>query len=179
MSDHSIESALRFCEDQNWSKAKWLGTSFKLAPNDDAPPVLAILFDDYRLGLKVFRSWVDDWGNYDRDDDIRLAIIEGQISEQLPGYTIHISPQSYSSHGQWQRMHPLGIFPETLERFKSAYLKHGEFMLAPIVEHDDGLAYVNANAGIIKRELVFRDVSEIIAPDPDDIVLCNNTDERP
>ena len=172
MSEFSLESAARFCSHPLWSEAVWLGTTFKLAPNNDAPPVMAIMFGDYRLGVNLFRIWVDDWGNFDENNAIRISLVEGDIASQDSGYSVHISPQDVTAgYGQWQRMYPLGLFPDMLEPFKASFEKHQEFMLAPVVRHDDNLAYVNANAGIISRDLKLRDASEICEGDIDEVLL--------
>lgn len=58
-----------------------------------------------------------------------------------------------------------------LAGFKRDYLRHGEFLLAPVVQRDDDQFWFNIEAGIIKRKFHLRHASEIGESDPDAIVL--------
>lgn len=142
---------------------------------------MGLVFADPTKGVELFRGWIDDWGNVDEDDEIRVAVIEGDIAGQAPGYTVRISPAHEAdpgsdvaspTAGQIQRMHPLpgAGAPDMLSRFKQEYLRHGEFLLAPVIERD-GQLWFDVENGIVKRRLELRDAAEIAANDPDAIVL--------
>ncbi len=141
---------------------------------------MGLVFGDWSQGVRLFRSWVEAVGHADEHDDLRVAIIEGDVPGKAPGYSVRISPsfadylhedqQSDGSEkiGRVRRMHPaLGNAPYMLGRFKDEYEKHGEFMLAPVVTRDDDQLWFNPNQGIIKRELVLRRLDEIDEHEPD------------
>lgn len=177
--DHK-HAADEFCNSPLWREALWAATTFRWHPTSEAPPVMGLLFADWRKGINLFRTWTDELGNADEYDDIRVAIVEGDIPGQPPGYSVRISaaqgdweqagnPQG--AVGQVQRMHPLPSLPNMLADFKREYLRHGEFLIAPVVQRDDDQLWFNANAGIIKRELVLRNASDVADDDPDAIVF--------
>jgi len=180
MATEHKQVAKQFCNSPLWREALWAATTFRWHPTGEAPPVMGLLFADWRKGVNLFRTWTDEFGNADEHDDIRVAIIEGNIPGQAPGYAVRISPAQADWNpnraeqpplGQVQRMHPLSHMPEMLMEFKREYLRHHEFLLAPVVQRDDNQLWFNANAGIIKRELVLRRASEIAEDEPDAIIL--------
>jgi len=89
----------------------------------------------------------------------------------MSGYALRISAACDSGPGQVQWMYPLPDSPNMLAKFERDYPRHGEFLLAPVVERDDDQLWFNIEAGIIKRELHLRDASEIGKDDPDAIVF--------
>lgn len=174
------QSAKQFCSSPLWDGALWIATTYRWHPNSDAPPVMGIIFANWATGISLFREWTDAQGNGDTHDDIRVAVIEGDIEGQEPGYSIRISAAQADweqvqmnrlTPSQVQRMHPLRNNPNMLQDFKREYLKHGEFLLAPVVQHDNDEMHFNVQAGIIKRDCVFRDASDIGDNEPDAIVL--------
>ena len=141
---------------------------------------MGLVFANWATGVNLFRTWPKEFDNTDQYDDLRVVVIEGEIPEQQSGYSIRISAaqadweqveMNRPAPSQVQRMHPLPDNPDMLQKFKQEYLKHGEFLLAPVVQQDDDQLYFNVHAGIIKRECVFRDASEIGENDPDAIVF--------
>ena len=164
MTDEIENITDQFCLSDDWCRAGWIGTTFQLHPQSKRPPIAGLIFSDWRQGVNLFRSWVDTVGNADENDDIRVAILEGDLPGTTPGYTIRISPSlneyledddpDRMQVGQVARMHPqFGNAPDMMPRFEEEYAKHGEFMMAPVVQRDDGQFYMNINAGIIKRDL--------------------------
>lgn len=174
------EPAKQFVSDTLWCQALWLATTYRWHPSSEFPPILGLIFTNWPAGVQLFRTWTDSHGNADPQDDIRVAIIEGDIDGQAPGYSIRISAaqadweqvhMNRPAVSHWQRMHPLPENPDMLQDFKREYLKHGEFLLCPIVLHDNDELHFNVQAGIIKRECVFREASDIQSDEPDAIVF--------
>ncbi|QNN24721.1 hypothetical protein HED60_21405 [Planctomycetales bacterium ZRK34] len=185
------QAALRFCESHHWHEAIWLATAYQWHPTSKMPPVLGLVFADGRKGIEIFRTWTDAVGNVDENDDLRVAIIEGDMPGQTAGYTVRLSPSlnEYLDEddtdrrfvGRVVRMHPQFGNPEApdmLARFKQEYQRHGEFMLPPVVQRDDGELYMDVHHGIIKRELVLRHVSDISDDEPDMLSLRECDDEK-
>jgi hypothetical protein len=132
---------------------------------------MGLVFADWEAGLRLFASWTDDWGSNDEDDTIRITFIEGGIEGQLPGYTIRISAEGSDEPGQVQRMHPSEETEDLFGGFKVQYLKHGEFLLCPTVQKEDGQLWFDATKGIIKHKAVFRNAEDISGGDIDAVVL--------
>ena len=172
MKDDSSAGAGGFAVDNRWKSAEWVATTYRWHPTGDAPPILGLVFADWQKGVELFAIWTDECGNTDESDAIRVSIIEGEIEGQLPGYSVHIAAEGKPDPGQVQRMHPT---PETegwLGQFKAQQLKHGEFLLCPCEQRDDGRLWFKPEAGIVKRTCHFRDASEITGEnDPDYAVL--------
>ncbi len=166
---------------ESWQEAIWLATTYRWHPESAAPPVMGLVFADWEKGVEIFQQWIDVNGHEDKTDSIRIAIIEGDIPEQQPGYTIRISANepdqlsdSQNQSGQICRMHPLPETPEMpnmLAQFKREYMLHGEYLLAPVIMKDDNQLWFNVNYGIIKRKLVLRHASEISPNDPDYVIF--------
>jgi len=172
MSDIAKRAAARYCSHQLWLEAGWIATTYRCHPTDDAPPVMGLVFADPDKGLKLFATWTNDWGNQDQNESIRIVVIEGEISDQAAGYTIRLSADSPNADtGQVQRMHPSPETEAMFGQFKAQYLQHGEFLLCPVIQKDDGQLWFNANAGIIKRHIEFRNAEDISEGDIDAIVL--------
>ena len=211
----SFDVASKFCCTKQWDSATWLATTYQWHPTSEMPPVMGLVFADWPKGIELFKSWVDAVGNVDAEDDLRVAILEGYMPGQAPGYTIRISPSlnEYLDEdddgrnyiGRVMRMHPPEAQPpgssvpkaavsaepvipsmmpnlpgniDMLARFKEEYKRHGEFMLAPVVQRDDNQLYMNVHQGIIKRELVIRHVSEIGENEPDMFALRECDDDK-
>jgi hypothetical protein len=161
----------KFCSNPIWQQAQWIATTYRCHPTRQAPPVMGLVFVDWEAGLRLFASWTDDWGSHDEDDAIRIAFIEGGIEGQLPGYTIRISAEGSDDPGQVQRMHPSEETESLFGDFKAQYLKHGEFLLCPTVQKEDGQLWFDATKGIIKHKAVFRNAEDLTEGDVDAVVL--------
>ena len=180
---HSVEPfqvAKQFISSPLWNGALWIATTYRWHSTSEAPPIMGLIFANWATGVNLFREWTDALSNADEQDDIRVAVIEGDIEGQHTGYSIRISAaqadweqvqMNRPAPSQVQRMQPLPQNPKMLQDFKREYIKHGEFLLAPVVQHDNDELHINVQAGIVKRECVFRDASEIGENDPDAIVF--------
>jgi hypothetical protein len=163
-------------------------TTYKWHPTSEAPPLFGLVFENAEAGMQIFRDAQREMNHEDRFEEIRLAIIEGEVpgQEHRPGYSVHLcaDPEAVAAHatfddfvvdpsvvpflGQWNRHYPVPGAPSLLPRFKEEFEKHGEFMLAPAVRHNDGLLYMESSVGIIKNVLLFRQLAEITTPDDPD-----------
>jgi hypothetical protein len=132
---------------------------------------MGLVFADWEAGLRLFTSWTDDWGPHDEDDAMRITFVEGDMEGQLPGYTIRISAEGSDEPGQVQRMHPSEETEHLFGGFKAQYLKHGEFLLCPTVQKEDGQLWFDATKGIIKHRAIFRNAEDIVEGDTDALVL--------
>ncbi len=180
--------AAQFTTHPLWAEAKWSATTYQWHPTGDAPPVMGLVFDNVDAGLQIFRDAERQLNHEDRFEEIRIAIIEGQVDgqEHRPGYSVHVcaDPDALCGHatmadlvvdpyivpflGQWNRHYPVPGTPSLLPRFKAEFERHQEFLLAPTVIRADGQRYMVPELGIVKNILLFRDLSEITSSDDTD-----------
>jgi hypothetical protein len=146
---------------------------------------MGLVFENVEAGLEIFREAERQMHHEDQFDEIRISIIEGAVpgQEHRPGYSVHIcaDPDALCSHatledfvvdssivpflGQWNRHYPVPGTPLLLPTFKEEFDRHKEFMLAPAVPRADGKLYMNPELGIIKKAIIFRQLSDITSPD--------------
>lgn len=184
----SYIKALWFVADDLWSNANWSATTFRWHPRSEAPPVMGLVFDDAVAGQDIFCGWAEGHGNADPLEELRIAIIEGDIEGLRPGYTVHLSGDAEGIQARataegvvapngklpWisrvNRMHPVPGSPPMLARFKEEFAKHREYLLAPVTRRGDGQLWFDVELGIVKHKVHFRQVSDISDNDVDSIV---------
>lgn len=181
------KESMQFIADPRWARAHWSATTFRWHPRSQAPAVMGLVFDNALAGQDLFSGWVAEHGNADPLDEIRVAIIEGDIDGLRPGYTVHLSgdiegifarattegvvvPDPLPWMSRVNRMHPVPGSPPMLARFKEEFTKHGEYLLAPVTRRVDSQLWFDVELGIVKRKVHFRHVSEIADNDVDSIV---------
>lgn len=175
----------RFTTSLLWKDAGWKAATFRCHENSHVPPVMGLVFEDAEAGKELFRGLERAYNHIDRFEELRISIIEGSPRGQQPGYTVHLcpDPDALAMHatgkdlvvsellkirlGRWNRMYPVPGAPPLLPRFKEEFLKHREFLLAPVTRREDGRDYFNSDLGIIKNSIEFRKLSEIEKTDID------------
>ena len=168
-----------------WDRAQWRGTLFACFPG--APPILAIAFEDGEAGKAIFRAWKDRWGDVDKEEALRVAIITG-ISKQNPAeYAVVVGPnlrhiaeedkKVVMFVSRIQRMSPKTS--TNLDNFVATYRKMKRFFIAPARISASGEILENPSAqfAIAKRQLDIREAWQIGENDPDISVL--NEDDEP
>jgi hypothetical protein len=169
----------RFTTSPLWPNARWRAMSFRWHPTGEAPPVLGLCFEVAEPATKLFLELEGAYNHVDRFEELRISIIEGSPPGQPFGYSVHIypdpdalamhatgedivlDPKSTRRLGRWNRFYPIPGDPPRLPRFKEEFARHGEFLLAPVTPHEDGLNYYSSKLGIIKHAIEFRRLDEI------------------
>jgi hypothetical protein len=149
---------------------------------------MGLVFDDAVAGQDLFCNWAAEHGNTDPLEEIRVAVIEGDIEGSRPGYTVHLSgdiegilarataegvvvPDAAVPWGsRVNRMHPVPGSPPMLARFKEEFARHKEYHLAPVTRRGDGQLWFDVELGIVKHKVHFRHVGEIADGDVDAVV---------
>jgi hypothetical protein len=173
-------------EPETWMRAGWLGMAF-LTPK--GPPGLGFIFQDAEAGTRIFTRLRDLLGPRDEDELLRVSIVEGDIPNQSPGYTVHVSVdfraavEKLKQSGDDQvdldmraltgdvakRMQTTNT--STLQAFKALYADAGEYSLTPVVREAGGFAPLYEHQ-VIKRNLLLRQAGEIGgSDDPDHPIL--------
>ena len=167
-----------------WERAKWRGTLF--VSNPDGPPILAIGFEDGEAGQAIFRVWKERWGDVDKDDDLRVAIITG-LSERNPAeYAVVVGPNlRHVPEDENKRLLFVSRIHRTtssnlknLENFIHFYNKMGYFFLVPAQINTDrnNPQMPSRELALLKRKLDVRQAWQIGANDPD-IAVFDKDDE--
>jgi hypothetical protein len=181
-----------------WNEARWRGTIFLFFEN--APPALGLAFRNEKAARQIFEDWHKRYGQGDKFEELRISIIEGEITGEQPGYTVHVSVdfentvRRYRASGltidvensmfamisRINRMNP-APGSKNLGYFKDAYRHYKTYTLIPaILSSDDSSAKPILDLGIFKNTIHFRQASDIDPEhDPDAPALGMGTIERP
>lgn len=170
-----------------WDRAEWQAVGmFHYA---DRPPTLGLAFEDEAPAREIFTDWRHRFGTRDTEEELRIAIIEGDLPGEEPGYFVHIgmNPEvAITKLGEagydpeldlWllgsrvHRMHPEED-SVNLEMFKEEYRSQKAYNLAPfIVRSDRRISLPFDELAIYKTEIQFRDISQIQENDIDMVIL--------
>jgi hypothetical protein len=172
-----IETAL-------WDKAGWMGTA--VLSDKKSAPYLGLLFQNRDEAIKIFEQWIENFGHRDLYEEIRIAIIEGDIPKKEHGYTVHITTNQENLITKCKQMNlsatkvlfaiisrvrriqtekgnrNMSIFREEFDRFLS-------YKIIPIYMSEMGLEPL-FDYEIEKTEIFFRQADEITENDLD--VVC-------
>lgn len=181
----------RFINTNLWDLAKWNSTAFLFDPRKIEPPCLGIVFHNIAIGKQIFTEWRQYLGEVDRFEELRIAIIEGEITGKGLGYTVHISSEPSHTErraeaegkklktnraiatGRVNRMNPEPNSP-FLGFFKRAFQTHKKYFLIPASRNEAGQIEPHFDYGIEKSEVIFRQASEITESDVDSVIFTRN-----
>lgn len=161
-----------------WNNASWCGTIFMHDYNMIEPPFLGFLFSDEESAINIFKGWHKRFGNADDFNEMRLSIIEGDIPEKEPGYTVFVSanPDNIIKRAEnnginipkdlfliISRMHRMNPSKgsKNLDLFKKHFNRIGSCYLIPAVKCKDGSIKTFDKLRILKRNIVFRRAEDI------------------
>jgi hypothetical protein len=169
-----------------WDQARWRATGF-IQTEKDSIPMLALAFLNKKPAIEIFEGWHRRYGNWDREDELRIAIIEGNAPQKKPGYSVHIGIElkqvieRYKRAGlevadddffaTISRINRMSV-PDSpnLKFFKQSYKQAGEYLLIPASCKPDGSDFSFVSSlGIKKRVIHFRNVADI---GPNDIDMA-------
>ncbi len=170
-----------------WNDAAWFGVAYGVDPSGRQPPFMGVQFQNQDAGREIFNDWLHRFGSTDEFNEIRVAIIEGDIPDKDPGYSVtigsdiegitkrakqeqqEVDARYIATVTRHHRMNPQLGSP-FLTGFKNAYNQIGEYLLLPAFgsqtqpQPDFGLA-------VRKRKILFRDVVDIDDKDFDSVIF--------
>lgn len=151
-----------------WDRASWKGVA--VANPENKPPFFGLVFGDREGGQKIFDGLRALTGEADERELIRVAIIEGDIPGEPPGYTVTICTNPDLISGPYLavvRGHRMNPDPrsQNLTMFKRSYAKWQRYFLLNAVLSPDGQLTFDFDRMIGKTMIAFRHVSEIVEPD--------------
>lgn len=185
MKDRIYQSEL--VKKAQWDEAKWRGTAFFFDRFDEEPPILGLIFMNKRAGIRIFNGWLKVLGEIDEHEALRVVIVDGDIPNEEPGYSVIIgSNPSAVEHAEEEELDSRYIATENRIfrnpnpnspnriKFKSAYEKHGQYILIPVYSPDLKQLIPLLQYGIRKREMNFRRVEDISETDIDSVVFSRS-----
>ena len=175
---HSDIETISVIREPFWDEAKWLGAGYLVAP--DNPPILSILFTNIEMGKKIFSAWQEKFSQEDKDEEIRISIVQGIDKTNPLHYTVGIgsniklekhkgTPKFVVSPTRRHTMTPQTS--KNLDNFKEAYSHFGYYLLAPGSIGTNDLPDILFKYGIVKKEIYFRKADEIGVNDLDVVLL--------
>lgn len=173
-----------------WNKAVWRGAGFALGYMP--LPALLLPFVNEKYAIKIFEDWIKIIGRDDKKEDIRIALVEGDVPGETSGYYVVVGnnideAMKRAEKGGFSadetmilnvsriiRANPRDNF-QSFNYFKDAYHQYGEYMLMPAVLNEKtGEIKPLPQYGIHKKQLVYRHISDITENDQDAILLQKN-----
>lgn len=174
----------------SWDKAIWRGAAFLMFY--DQPPILLLPFLNEEYAKKIFADWIQIVGKEDKNNDIRVALVEGDVTNEEKGYYVVIGNdldeavkraenQGYVTDeliilniSRIIRANPKDNF-KAFNLFKSFYLKMKCYDLMPAVLDEKTGTFKPLKEYVIRKtKLIFRDIKEIDEHDQDGILLDPN-----
>jgi len=180
---HKDHMALSVIDVDLWNKAKWGGMAYGYIFG--LPPIMGVMFKDIDAGKKIFQRWRDRFGAIDRDDEIRITIIQG-ISASNPAYykfviSSEIPPaamlrgKTISSVSRYIVMTPSS--DQNLSLFLMHYAEHKYFGISPaFTDPRTGQANIIDRLAIGKAKFYFRQAWEIGPHDPECVAISLDDD---
>ncbi len=161
-----------------WDMAGWQGAGFALVP-DGRPPIFSILFKNVEAGKKIFKVWQNRITKIDKENEIRVTIVE-RISQKNPyNYRVGIGSNFKNIPGtkpgfviSATRIHTMT--PQSsrnLDNFKDFYSRFGYYLLTPGGMGQNGVPEIIFSHGILKKEIEIRQAYEIGVEDIDSVLI--------
>ena len=173
-----------------WDKAIWRGAGFVLGYMP--LPVLLLPFVNEQYAIKIFQDWITTIGKEDKNEDIRIALVEGEVSGEASGYYVVIGNNIDEAIKRAEaggspidelmifnvsrviRANPTDNF-KVFNYFKEVYRNVGEYILMPaIITEGTGEIKPLPKYGIHKKQIIYRNISDITENDQDAILLQKN-----
>lgn len=178
-----------------FQNANWKGgMGYLYSQNGDSPPVMVLFFENIEFGKLIFQNFIELVSKEDKEERIRISMIEGEAPNQDNGYFVVIGenpeatakvissidePEGFEYFATQQKFHRVFVdgTSKSLAKFKEEYEKFGCYYIAPgqqISADKGGISY-EPEFMIFKRKIQFREYGEI--PEKGDIDSILKTDE--
>lgn len=123
-----------------WNQAGWGGTLYGWSGS--APPFMGLMFQNMEAASRIFAEWSTRFGQADKDDDLRIAIITGISKANPTHYAVIVGPnidriektlgtsKTFVLVSRVNRMSP--ETNKNLDAFLKEFDKYGAFYLMPV-----------------------------------------------
>lgn len=134
---------------KTWDKAKWCGVTYMFDYENEAPPIMALLYKNKDSATKIFKDWKKLCGD-NIFSDIDISIIEKKNIGSRDGYFMHITSNIdecikraenqgcsvyetlFTVISRYQYM-DIDVFRNNLSVFKKQLEINKEFYIAPAI----------------------------------------------
>lgn len=170
-----------------WDKAGWSGTFYGWSGSE--PPFVGLIFRNMEAASQIFAEWNARFGQVDKDDDLRIAIITG-ISKVNPAhYAVIVGPnidrieralgtcKTVVLVSRVNRMSPEST--KNLNAFLKEFNKYGAYYLMPVKLPDKPgeVPHLESKHYLLKGHIHVRPAWKIGEHDSDMVAL--DVDEDP
>lgn len=176
-----------FIDIDRWNAAGWIAVAFIIDVTYQRAPVMAIVFENGEIGKQIFSGLIDRVGEVDEFEELRIAIVEGDIPGQDPGYSVQLGSDPMATMRRAEamgevleadmfvvgsRIHRMNPAADSrnLPMFKDAFYRKAAYILAP-ASLEDGNLVADFELGIVKKSIHFRHVDELSDDDLDALVM--------
>lgn len=168
-----------------WDRAGWSGMLFISSQDGSWPPILAPVFESEQTGCEIFEDWLNELGQFDKANKLRVGIIRGIDRDHPHSYRVYfdinhgnISCEKRFHHliniGRVHRMNPSDS--SNLNRFVDDFKRQGKYFLAPGFV-DTKTDRVNLGTRLVKQHIEIRNAWEIGRNDHDSFAI--EPDDKP
>jgi hypothetical protein len=176
-------------DEELWKKAKWNATGVIVSP-DDGILGLALIFDDFEVGKKIFSDWTKITGGIDKDELIDITIIKGINKHNPYWYRVIVTANRENKDDKYyiitsrvQEMQPEDN--KNLTNFENIFLLLKKYILYP--SSMKALLPEHLQYGIVKTKITIKyawqvslnDPSQVAIRDTDEPVLPEGVDDIP
>ncbi|MCM1221240.1 MAG: hypothetical protein NC548_42850 [Lachnospiraceae bacterium] len=182
---------------ETWNKAVWRGAGFVSFQNPNEIPVLLLLYKNEQYATKIFKDWIADIGTVNSKEDIRVALVEGDVPGEASGHYVVIgnnldeavkrAEKSRLSIDEMMiinvsrniRANPTDNF-KCYNMFKQCYMNNPIYYLMPaIIDESNGRFKLLENLAILKHKIEYRNIKDIKENDIDAILLQQDKSFKP
>ena len=182
---------------ETWDKAIWRGAGFLFTKDPMDMPILLLIYKNEKYASKIFKDWITDVGKTDTNEDIRVALVEGDVPGEEKGYYIvignNLDEAIKRAENSGLDIFEMMIFNVTriiranptdnfycYNWFKKEYLNKRTFYLMPaIVDESTKQVKPLFNYAILKHRIEYRDIKDITDNDIDGILLQKDKPFKP
>lgn len=189
---HSQIKVVSVIDVHTWDKAKW--QSFGCALFYDHLGII-LGFENGEEGKKIFDEWIARFGRTDKEELIRISLIQGVSKGNPFWYRVHVSPkqklQDYSPGTVYYtttRFHEMNTeSPNNLRLTLNSHERYKKFTLYPAKVIGQTSIEPYLDKGIAKQELVIRwawetgdgDIDAVALKADDDPLVPNGVTDAP
>ena len=164
---HNERRVLSLIDVPVWNKAKWSGALFMIHPGGAMPPCIGLLFKNEDSARKIFTGWLEQLGERDEKEALRICIVTGVDKNNPAHYRIHLGAnmnayERIGEQGQFVMVSRIQTMTpdneNNLSMFLEAYEKQGVYYLFPAVLEEGRIE------PIVIRELFLHKKSLIVKP---------------
>lgn len=167
-----------FIDIELWNNAGWKGVAFLHHYDLIEPSSLGLLFTNKEVAIKIFQGWRKRLGQNDEFNELRISFVEGNVPGEPFGYYVHINsyPENIrkrikSNNVDFNidfmmlvsKIHRMNSPPESknLQEFKDKFNHFKTYSLIPCVLHNGNKIEVIDGFEIIKKNVEFRQYTDI------------------